>query len=235
MSSCADIACLLTRCAGSRVADLGGHGARPPTRCAGCSSGHHPPGAQEKDRAEMQEGVGQGRASHLKDGCQGHAAWTIHFRVHRRAQGRVPSQAGADAAEGSVGARVAPGTRWAGILRPVRGRAAVRRTRTHPAQATEQEWAQGGRGAEAAQIAKIASQPVAKWFGDWSYGHGSTAGDVGWWVGQATAAGALPLLVAYDIPWRDCGQYSSGAPRVRPPMSSSSPKWQRGSALGARR
>jgi len=79
-----------------------------------------------------------------------------------------------------------------------------------PAQATEQEWAQGGRGAEAAQIAKIASQPVAKWFGDWSDGHGSTAGDVGWWVGQATAAGALPLLVAYDIPWRDCGQYSSG-------------------------
>jgi endoglucanase len=78
------------------------------------------------------------------------------------------------------------------------------------AQATEQEWAQDGRAAEAAQIAKIASQPVAKWFGDWSYGHGSTAADVSWWVGQATAADALPLLVAYDIPWRDCSQYSSG-------------------------
>jgi endoglucanase len=79
-----------------------------------------------------------------------------------------------------------------------------------PADATEQEWAQEGRSAEAAEIGKIASQPVAKWFGDWSYGHGGTEGDVNWWVGEATAAGALPLLVAYDIPWRDCSQYSSG-------------------------
>jgi endoglucanase len=75
---------------------------------------------------------------------------------------------------------------------------------------TQQEWAQEGRAAEAAEIGKIASQPVVKWFGDWSYGHGSTAGDVSWWVGAAAAAGALPVLVAYDIPWRDCSQYSSG-------------------------
>lgn len=27
---------------------------------------------------------------------------------------------------------------------------------------------------------------------------------------QITAAGALPILVAYDIPYRDCGQYSAG-------------------------
>jgi endoglucanase len=59
-------------------------------------------------------------------------------------------------------------------------------------------------------MGKIASQPVAKWFGNWSYGHGGTAGDVNWWVSAATAAGALPVLVAYDIPWRDCSQYSSG-------------------------
>jgi endoglucanase len=51
---------------------------------------------------------------------------------------------------------------------------------------------------------------VAKWFGDWSYGHGGTAGDVNWWMSTVTAAGALPILVAYDIPWRDCSQYSSG-------------------------
>ncbi|HEY1834075.1 MAG TPA: glycoside hydrolase family 6 protein [Solirubrobacteraceae bacterium] len=75
---------------------------------------------------------------------------------------------------------------------------------------TQQEWAGQGRAAEAAQVAKIASQPVAKWFGDWSYGHGGTQGDVGWWVGRATAAGALPVLVAYDLPWRDCSQFSSG-------------------------
>jgi endoglucanase len=75
---------------------------------------------------------------------------------------------------------------------------------------TEQQWASEGRSAEAAEIAKIALQPTAEWFGDWSYGHGSTAGDVNWWVGAAAAAGTLPVIVAYDLPWRDCGQYSAG-------------------------
>jgi endoglucanase len=75
---------------------------------------------------------------------------------------------------------------------------------------TQQEWAGQGRASEAAQMAKIASQPVAEWFGDWSYGHGGTQGDVSWWVGRATAAGDLPVLVAYDLPWRDCSQFSSG-------------------------
>jgi len=75
---------------------------------------------------------------------------------------------------------------------------------------TEQEWSAAGRSGEAAEIAKIATQPSAKWFGSWSYGHGGTAGDVNWWVSAATAAGTLPVLVAYDIPWRDCSQYSSG-------------------------
>ena len=79
-----------------------------------------------------------------------------------------------------------------------------------PAATTAQQWAGEGRTSEAAQLDKIASQPVAQWFGDWSYGHGGTEGDVNWWVGAATAAGALPVLVAYDIPWRDCSQYSSG-------------------------
>ena len=75
---------------------------------------------------------------------------------------------------------------------------------------TQRQWAAAGRTADAAMIGKIASQPSAKWFGDWSYGHGGTAADVSWWVGQTTAAGAMPVLVAYDLPWRDCSQYSSG-------------------------
>jgi endoglucanase len=75
---------------------------------------------------------------------------------------------------------------------------------------TEQEWASAGRGAEAAEIAKIATQPSAEWFGDWSDGHGGTAGDVNWWVTAATSAGTLPVMVAYDLPWRDCSQFSSG-------------------------
>lgn len=79
-----------------------------------------------------------------------------------------------------------------------------------PAEATASTWAAEGRTAEAAEIEKIASQPAAQWFGDWSYGHGGTEGDVSWWVGAASAAGALPVLVAYDLPWRDCGSYSAG-------------------------
>jgi endoglucanase len=75
---------------------------------------------------------------------------------------------------------------------------------------TEHEWASQGRSADAAAMAKIASQPDAQWFGDWSDGHGGTQGDVNWSVSQAVAAGSMAVLVAYDIPWRDCGQYSSG-------------------------
>jgi endoglucanase len=75
---------------------------------------------------------------------------------------------------------------------------------------TEREWRAAGRAGEAAQIAKIASQPTAEWFGDWSYGHGGTEGDVNWWVSEATAAGTLPVLVAYDLPWRDCSGESGG-------------------------
>jgi endoglucanase len=75
---------------------------------------------------------------------------------------------------------------------------------------TEREWSSAGRSAEAAQIAKIASEPQAQWFGDWSDGHGGTQGDVNWWVSQAYGAKSLPVIVAYDIPWRDCSQYSSG-------------------------
>ena len=75
---------------------------------------------------------------------------------------------------------------------------------------TQRQWAAAGRAGDAAMMGKIASQPSAKWFGDWTYGHGGTAGDVSWWVGKVTATGAMPVLVAYDLPWRDCGQYSSG-------------------------
>jgi endoglucanase len=78
------------------------------------------------------------------------------------------------------------------------------------AEQTEREWSAQGRSREAALIAKIAGQPSAEWFGDWSYGHGDTAEDVNWWITAAAAAGTLPVIVAYDLPWRDCGLYSSG-------------------------
>lgn len=54
---------------------------------------------------------------------------------------------------------------------------------------------------------KIAGQPTAKWFGDWS-------GDIFTAVDQATdtitAAGAVPVFIAYNIPLRDCSGYSAG-------------------------
>jgi hypothetical protein len=63
------------------------------------------------------------------------------------------------------------------------------------------------RPADAAEMDKIAAQPQADWFGDWS---GDIAKAVGDRVATIRAAGALPVLVAYDIPLRDCGSYSSG-------------------------
>ena len=56
-------------------------------------------------------------------------------------------------------------------------------------------------------IAKIAGQPQAFWFGDWS---GDVQSAVSAAVSAAAAAGRVPALVAYDIPQRDCGSFSSG-------------------------
>jgi endoglucanase len=56
-------------------------------------------------------------------------------------------------------------------------------------------------------IAKIAGQPQAFWFGDWS---GAVQPAVDAVVSAAASAGRVPALVAYDIPQRDCGSYSAG-------------------------
>lgn len=53
----------------------------------------------------------------------------------------------------------------------------------------------------------IASQPIARWFGDWN---GNVGSDVDSYVSQAAAAGKIPALVLYNIPRRDCGSYSAG-------------------------
>jgi hypothetical protein len=63
------------------------------------------------------------------------------------------------------------------------------------------------RPADAAQMDKIAAQPQADWFGDWS---GSIQQAVDTRVSTIAAQGALPVLVAYDIPQRDCSSYSGG-------------------------
>lgn len=53
----------------------------------------------------------------------------------------------------------------------------------------------------------LASQPMARWFGDWN---ADIHADVSEYVGGAADAGKLPVLVAYNIPGRDCSGHSSG-------------------------
>lgn len=60
---------------------------------------------------------------------------------------------------------------------------------------------------DAASFDKIASQPQADWFGDWNQ---YIQQDVNNRVLQIAQAGALPVLVAYNIPKRDCNSYSAG-------------------------
>jgi endoglucanase len=61
------------------------------------------------------------------------------------------------------------------------------------------------RPSDAALLDKIASQPQGFWFGGWS-------GDVRAAVDSVLTAanGKVPVLVAYNIPKRDCGGYSAG-------------------------
>jgi endoglucanase len=66
---------------------------------------------------------------------------------------------------------------------------------------------QAGQRDDAATVSKIAGQPVAEWFGDPT---DVTQREVAAYVDRAAAQGALPLLVAYDIPGRDCGNFSGG-------------------------
>lgn len=62
----------------------------------------------------------------------------------------------------------------------------------------------------ARQMDKIAEQPQAVWFGDWNRDVRSAVSSV---VGAAASSGSLPVLVAYNIPSRDCGSYSAGGAR----------------------
>ena len=60
---------------------------------------------------------------------------------------------------------------------------------------------------DARQMDKIASGADADWIGEWS---GEVRAAVDARVTEITDAGALPVLVAYNIPNRDCGGYAAG-------------------------
>lgn len=63
------------------------------------------------------------------------------------------------------------------------------------------------RPADAALMDRIATRPVATWLGDWNTAIRADARDA---ARRARRAGAVPVIVAYDIPQRDCGSYSAG-------------------------
>ena len=63
------------------------------------------------------------------------------------------------------------------------------------------------RPADADQMEKIASQPMAKWFGSWN-STTSIRNDVAAAIGAIAGSGSIPVFVAYNIPQRDCGGLS---------------------------
>jgi endoglucanase len=56
-----------------------------------------------------------------------------------------------------------------------------------------------------AELTAIANTPQAYWIVP-----GGSAGTVGKYVGDANAAGAIPVLTLYGIPHRDCGSFAAG-------------------------
>src|SRR5688572_12887769 len=63
------------------------------------------------------------------------------------------------------------------------------------------------RPADAEQMEKIATQPVAKWFGSWNSA-ANVRSEVASVVAAVTGQGSVPVFVAYNIPQRDCGGLS---------------------------
>lgn len=86
------------------------------------------------------------------------------------------------------------------------------------------EW-RHSRPADARLVDRIAEQPQAVWFGDWNH---DIRGDVDRVVGAAESTRAIPVLVAYNIPQRDCGSYSAGGAGE----ADSYRRWIRGFAAG---
>ncbi|WP_432097204.1 glycoside hydrolase family 6 protein [Streptomyces sp. bgisy100] len=73
-----------------------------------------------------------------------------------------------------------------------------------PAARQVRQWQLEGRTADAGLLRRIAEQPVAEWIGD----HPETRVDA--IVDAAERAGRTPVLAAYHIPYRDCGNHSAG-------------------------
>ncbi|MET9696638.1 glycoside hydrolase family 6 protein [Streptomyces sp. NPDC006529] len=117
-------------------------------------------------------------------------------------------------APASATARTAPPP----LTAPAAVRAATGHGRTlfvppaHPGAAVQaRELAAAGHLREAAGITAMAATPHAVWLGDQSPARAEAEARA---VTEAAAGqGALPVLVLYNVPGRDCGQYSAGGAR----------------------
>ena len=98
---------------------------------------------------------------------------------------------------------------------------------SEPAAAQARAW-RTSRPADARLMDRIATRPVATWLGDWNPHIEADARGV---ARRARAAGAVPVIVAYDIPQRDCGSYSAGGAHSAPAYLA----WIHGLARGLRR
>jgi endoglucanase len=96
----------------------------------------------------------------------------------------------------------------------------------HSAIATAAQELRASRPDDSRLLDKIAGQPAGVWVGEWSGDVEAAVHSLG---EKANAKGMVPVIVAYNVPNRDCGQYSAGG--------SASPdayhRWIRGFAKGA--
>jgi endoglucanase len=77
---------------------------------------------------------------------------------------------------------------------------------SNPAAKQVQDW-QSSRPADAQTMKKIADQPKASWLGNWTTNIQSDTQNK---VTKAAAINTVPVFIAYNIPGRDCGNYSAG-------------------------
>jgi endoglucanase len=68
-----------------------------------------------------------------------------------------------------------------------------------------EDWRREGRDKEAAELHRIAEQPMAVWLN-----HRGQRAEVEQVTRAAQRAGRIPVLVVYNLPDRDCGLYSEG-------------------------
>ena len=111
---------------------------------------------------------------------------------------------------GRVGGVILDGLLRAGITKPAPvSPLSTMKLYVEPGGSAQQQadvWS-GSRPDDATLIERIARQPQALWLGEW---RADVRATVARRVAKARAAGRVPVLVAYNIPNRDCGQHSSG-------------------------